>query len=339
MTQESLQGVRLHLVTPHFNPRGGVIKLLDYGEHAASLGLQVKVHSADSAEPGLPLFQVERFAGIADRLDFSASLRPEIQRDDLVLFTWPRDYIDLSRAAPLGFDGRRFIHLVQSTQHPTVSFARGYGRRLLRQPISRIAVSEPVRNSIDRFIPIGFPLATIDEGHDWQYFNKATATKEPWHEGQRPLRVGHVSWKSQMGHRLAQQLDHRDDLEFRSIDRVANWSELRALYGWSDVFLSLPAAEEGFYMVGFEAMAAGAVVITPDVGGNLAYCRFGENCLGADYEDLDSYSAAIDSVLAMTEGARREMTAAAARSVQRFDLSSERAKFATFIEDLIGLVG
>ncbi len=70
MIVDALAGRRLHIVTPHFNPRGGVIKLLDYGEHAAAAGMRVAVHSDDFADPGLPLFAVQRFAGIADRLDF-----------------------------------------------------------------------------------------------------------------------------------------------------------------------------------------------------------------------------------------------------------------------------
>ncbi len=254
------------------------------------------------------------------------------------MFTWPKDYIVLAAAAPQGFDGRRFIHLVQSTQHPTVSFARGYGRRLLRQPISRIAVSDPVRASIDRFIPASSPVVTIDEGHDWQYF-QADASKGPqWTSAERPLRIGHVSWKSQLGHRLAQRLAGRQELEFRSIDKVATWPELRDLYLWADVFLSLPAAEEGFYMVGYEAMAAGALLVTPDVGGNAAYCRFGENCLKVEYEDLDSYSSAIDTVLQMTYETSQAMRSAAIDSVQSFDLADERGSFETFLTELLGLV-
>ena len=46
-------------------------------------------------------------------------------------------------------------------------------------------------------------------------------------------------------------------------------------------------------------MASGALVIIPDVGGNLAYCEFGVNCLRAAYEEEQSYVDALEQIVAM----------------------------------------
>lgn len=329
----SLAGRRVHVVAPHFNMRGGVIKLLDYADHAAAAGAEVSVYSNDSAEPGLPLFSVPRLRRIRKQLPFVAlDERPPLSPGDLVLFTWPRDFIDLAAWAPPGFDSKRFIHLVQSTQHANVAFTRGYGRRLLRQPISRVSVSAEVATAIAPYVAADAPHTTIDEGHDWQYFAESSEDRTSW--AGRKLRVGYTTWKSRSGDEVAAHLAERPDIEFRSIDHVASWTELRELYQWSDIFLAFPAPEEGFYMVGFEAMAAGALVAIPDVGGNRSYCRFGLNCLQTSYDDVASYVAAIDAVAAMSEDEIDAMRAAAYREVGRFDLSAERAAVVSFLNEV-----
>ncbi len=92
-----------------------------------------------------------------------------------------------------------------------------------------------------------------------------------------------------MGDEVARYSRARGASSFRAIREPVGWDELRELYHWSDVFLATPLVEEGFYMPGLEAMAAGAVVISSDAGGNRAYCRFGENCVGVGLEDAGGY--------------------------------------------------
>ncbi len=332
----SLTGQRLHVVVPHFNMRGGVIKLLDYADHAAALGAEVVVYSDDVAEPGLSLFSVPRLRAITDRLRFEQlDQRPQIEHDDIVLFTWPRDFIGLAAQASAGFDTRRFVHLVQSTQHANASFTRGYGRRLLRQPLSRISVSSEVAEAIQPYVSANMPHAIIDEGHDWEYFAERPAGRTHWTD--RPLRVAYTTWKSPVGDDVAARLASASDIAFRRIAHVASWAELRELYHWSDVFLGYPAPEEGFYMVGYEAMAAGAIVALPDVGGNRSYCRFGANCLQTSYDDADSYIAAIHAVHEMDEQEASMMRAKAHAEVVRFDLARERQAVGEFLTKIATL--
>ena len=47
----------------------------------------------------------------------------------------------------------------------------------------------------------------------------------------------------------------------------------------ASVCVLLPLKREGFFLPPLEGMALGRGVVTPDCGGNRAYCRPGENCL------------------------------------------------------------
>ena len=54
--------------------------------------------------------------------------------------------------------------------------------------------------------------------------------------------------------------------------------ELVKFYNRMGIFLSV-SIHEGFSLTPLEAMACGAVVVTTEAGGNLAYAKHGENCL------------------------------------------------------------
>ncbi len=333
----SLTGQRVHVVTPHYNPRGGVIKLLDYADHCARSGADVVVYSSDHADPGIALFGVDRFEGIFDRMRFEQHLDLPIEPDDLVLFTWPRDYLEIAKCAPAGFDQRRFVHMVQNTQNANVGFTRGYGRRLLRMAISRISVSDEVTEEIAPLVPAEMPFRTVAEGHDWQYFRPPS---RQWPAtGERPIRVGFVSWKSVRGHDVAARFGNDDRFEFRAIDDVAGWPQLRELYQWSDVFLGLPMTQEGFYMVGYEAMAAGAIVVVSDAEGNRAYCDFGQNCVEVGFDDAEAYAQALEALSRASAEEITTMRNRAYETVERFDLATERAEVVDFMAQLAKSVG
>ncbi len=334
----ALSGQRVSVVAPHFNLRGGIIKLLDYAQHLAALGADVAIYSDDFVEPALPLFSVPRLARIAQDIDFRP-LRPtvaspglEIRENDLVLFTWPPDFVLLASLAPRGFEHWRFVHLVQSTQHPNVLFAKGYGRRLLRQPVSRVHVSQPVAASCADFVPADAEQTIIEEGHDWEFF--ASGAPRP-DASPATLNVGYITWKSHVGAVVEDRFKDNAAIEFRSIGHVSTWPELRDLYQWSDIFLGFPDPEEGFYMVGYEAMAAGALVALPDVGGNRAYCTFGINCVQTRYDDADSYVDAIELLGRFSAAERSEMRSAATASVRRFNLADERRQVGDFFVHLL----
>jgi glycosyltransferase involved in cell wall biosynthesis len=78
-------------------------------------------------------------------------------------------------------------------------------------------------------------------------------------------------------------------------------------------------------------MAAGAIVVTPDVGGNRAYCRFGENCVQVGYEDPDSY---VEALFALERGPRERIEGLRERGYATLDdhrLERERAEFGRFL--------
>jgi glycosyltransferase involved in cell wall biosynthesis len=114
------------------------------------------------------------------------------------------------------------------------------------------------------------------------------------------------------------------------------WDELRDLYQWSDVFLATPLAEEGFYMPGLEAMAAGAVVVSPDAGGNRAYCRFGENCVRVEFGDAAGYVAALRGLKEADPGEIERLRRSGLETAGLHTLAHERERFGEFMGRLTG---
>ena len=51
----------------------------------------------------------------------------------------------------------------------------------------------------------------------------------------------------------------------------------------ASVCVMLPLPLEGFFLPPLEAMAIGRGVVTPNCGGNLSFCRHGDNCLMPEY--------------------------------------------------------
>jgi len=95
------------------------------------------------------------------------------------------------------------------------------------------------------------------------------------------------------------------------------------------VCIFLPLEQEGFFLPPLEAMALGHGVITPDCGGNRAYCRPGENCL------MPAYTAE-----ALTEAASRllqnplllaRLTAEGLKTAQQLTLDQERSAYISLL--------
>jgi len=150
----------------------------------------------------------------------------------------------------------------------------------------------------------------------------------------KPVRVGYTTWKSAVGDEVASLLAKDRNFVFRAIRDPVGWNELRELYHWSDVFLATPLVEEGFYMPGLEAMAAGAVVISSDAGGNRAYCRFGDNCVEVDIEDAAGYVKALRSLRTCGLDQINRLRTGGYKAVGRHTLEHEREHFGRFMEKL-----
>lgn len=327
----------LHVLTPTFKPVGGVVKLLDYVEHARSGGYAVRVWSRRPPRRTEPLLDNGRFAGLreADDVTFAGGDDLGLGADDLVLISLPRTFEVAYRSLPRGASPERVLHLVQGTRHADPAWDGGYATRLLTRPLARISITDVVARTVAPWLDPRALHRTVPIGHDLAHFAEGADDREAPAAGDdgRVLRVAYTTWKSDVGDRVAEALGGDARVDFRAVRDVATWEELRALYQWADVFLCTPLAREGLYLPGLEAMAAGAVVVTPDVGGNMAYARPGDNCVLVEHEDASSYVAALQTLLTAPDE-RARLRSAARAVLGDFDLGAERRGFLDVLDEV-----
>ena len=207
----------------------------------------------------------------------------------------------------------------------------GLATRLLAVPMARIMITREVHEACRPFLNPDSPTRVIPEGHDWPFFQRERSGGLP-----RPIKVAYTTWKSPAGREVEEALAGDPRFAFRSIREAAAWPELRDLYHWCDVFLGFPNPQEGFYLVGLEAMAAGALFVTPDVEGNRAYCRWGENCLRVEWGSVPGYLAALERLAGMGEAEVAAMRTAGYAVLRNHTLEEERRLFGEFLEELGG---
>jgi len=284
----------LHVLVPFWGMAGGVIKILDYAHHASTAGVDVHLWAPalpapDAAVRSLPVFDVLDGANNVTifRID-------DLSLDDTthpwVLFTEPAHHALIEHATRSSL-GHQLIHLIQGTRHANPSWNGGLHYRLLHRPMSRITVTEQVAESIRPHVNMRFAHHVILEGHDMAYFREGAPDRMP--HG-RPLRVLYTNWKSR--------------------------------YHAADIFLCTPGPEEGFYLPGLEAMAAGCVVVSSFVGGNEAYMVEGVNCIRVPHDDADAHAAALLE-LANDRSRHRSLIAAGMETVANHTLERERDEF------------
>lgn len=324
----------MHVLVPFWGMAGGVIKILDYATHALRAGVEhvrlwgPPIPEASTPVTTLPVFRtLEQSPNVTieqiEKLSFGSDPAP------VVLFTEPThdELIDSAASAPLG---HRLIHLVQGTRHADPSWSAGRNYRLLHRPMSRIMVTDQVAEATAPHRNLRFPARTILEGHDVDFF----AEGAPRRTGRRSVfRVLYATWKSDLGDRVAELLSDRTDFMFDPIRGECGWPELRRRYHAADLFICSPGPEEGFYLPGIEAMAAGCAVVSSFVGGNASYMVDGQNMLGANFDDPTSHGDALVT-LAENSELRNELIAAGARTVAHHRLDREAEEFADFLTTL-----
>jgi hypothetical protein len=322
-----------YFLTPTFKPAGGVIKILDYARYASNLGFRIVICSGDSYSDDLPIFQIERFAQLKPDLgvEYRGLRGFWVGRDDLLFFSWPPHYKLIERRLDGSGSLERIIQIIQNVRHANPEFTGGYATRLLTRPISRIVTNDIVAEAIARYLNKSSLTEVIDLGWDTEYFAK----KRP-DSPHRPLRIAYTTWKSTLGHQIRHTLVSRSRFHYRfkSIGQVVNWRTLRSLYQWCDVFLSTPSPEEGFYLPGLEAMASGAIVVSPDARGNLVYCEFGKNCVLADYDSVASYVSAVQKVRAMPSSVLAQIRSEGYLTASRYSLMEEEKRFGDYVAKL-----
>ena len=324
---------RMYFMTPTFRPVGGVVKVFDYVNHALSLGYEPIIACPESYKPGLPLFEIPRFSGISPEngIPFTDLEKVAVGPHDLAFLSWPTHYEIVEPRLSRWTRHEQVIFIVQNVRWANPKFTGGYAVRLLSRPMARIMTNDVVFEAVKLYLNPSSMSEVILLGNESGFF-----AKERTGGFGSPMRVGYTTWKSGVGDEVARMLADDPRFEFRAIREPVGWRELRELYQWSDVFLATPLVEEGFYMPGLEAMAAGAVVISSDAGGNRAYCRFGENCIEVGFEDAGGYVGALKS---LREGGTQEierLRRGGYEVVKLHTLEHERERFGEFMERLVG---
>jgi hypothetical protein len=223
----------------------------------------------------------------------------------------------------------QIIHIIQGVRHASIQFTDGYALRLLSRPMGRIVTSCIVLEAIKPHLNQSSPCEVILLGHDTGFFAKPRSGPLG-----RTIRVAYTSWKSEVAVSVEERLRSERRFKFRSLRKPASWPALRKLYHWADVFLCCPLAQEGFYLPGLEAMAAGCLIVTPDAGGNMAYCEFGGNCFGVGFENDDDYILALRQLAEAPPQQIEALRRAGYETVKRHRLDQERDAFGRFIQTM-----
>ena len=322
---------RMYFLTPTFRPVGGVIKTFDYLNHARSLGYEPVVACPEPYKKTLPLFNISRFSDISPEngIHFTSLEKVSVGPHDLAFLTWPTHYEIVERNLSRWTRHEQVIFIVQNVRWANPHWIRGYAVRLLTRPMARIMTNDVVLEATKPYLNEKSMTEVIMLGNDSAFFARGR-------DGGfgTPLKVGYTTWKSAVGDLVAESLANKAGFEFRAIREPVGWDELRRLYHWSDVFLATPLAEEGFYMPGLEAMAAGAIVVSPDAGGNRAYCNFSENCLEVGFEQTADYARALRSLQGYGAGEINRLRHNGYETVKLHTLEHERARFGEFMKKL-----
>lgn len=324
----------LHVLIPFWGMAGGVIKILDYAHHAASGGVaRVTLWAPRMPEPDNMIHTLPVLSSLEEASNVSVrsldDLRFDSNAEPWVLFTEPTHHALIERAAhrPLG---ARLIHLIQGTRHANPSWSDGRNYRLLHRPMSRIFVTDQVADAVAPLVNRRFITRSILEGHDGGYF----AAGAPERTTTRSVfRVLYPTWKGDLGDRVASVLADDPSFTFDAIRGDVGWPELRRRYHAADLFICAPGPEEGFYLPGLEAMAAGCAVVSASVGGNESYLEEGHNVVHAAFDDADAHAQAIRRIAGDAE-LRRALISGGRATVELHRLDREREQFLNMLASL-----
>lgn len=322
-----------YALSPTYRPVGGVIKIFDYALHARARGLPVVICVPEEYRANLPIFDVPGLAALraSEQVSYRSDFRIGPGAQDYVFFSWPAHFTHIEprlRGGPDGMALARVLHIVQNVRHANPQWAGGYPLRLLTRPLTRVVINEQVRAAIAPYLNERCATHVVPLGHRAEHFAMQRHGPAP-----DVLKVAYTTWKSDVGVSVEDELRSEHGFAFRSIRETVSWEPLRELYQWCDVFLGTPGPEEGFYLPGLEAMAAGAVVIISDAGGNRAYCDFGRNCLQVPFEEAAGY---VDALRALADGRAdfERLREAGYQEAGRHSLDAERDAFHAVLDSL-----
>ncbi|MGR3636714.1 MAG: glycosyltransferase [Shimia sp.] len=317
--------MRMVFFVPTDKPVGGIAKVLDYAVHAARQNLEVVFCCNDFHHENLSsaLFKKPYFQqyGSTIRICDSATLDPK--DTDILFFTLPSSHERLSTLyAAAGCRNMQYIHLLQNVRLSNTAFDNGYSYRLLPKPLHRICITQEVVNSVAPFVDHPDDMELIPHGFDFEAFNCAPQQDDP-------IMINFNTFKGDLGREIVRPFNRDPRVKKVRVSSTGiSWRNLQNNYKKSSLFLGTPLPEEGLYLPGLEAMAAGQLVITPDAFGNRFYCDFSENCALVPWGDVDAYREHIEWAIENWTGAAFEMRKKAHAKAAVLGLETECLRFA-----------
>ena len=290
--------------------QGGHLKVWDYFQHvAASATHGPRIHfSADSLWDGTNPWSGLREEWLEDQW------HPE-RADVLFLAGLDWQKVPLTIKTPI-------INLIQGVRHGEAGNPR---REFLRRPALRICVSEEVRQAIMATGLVQGPVVTISNGIELPKLNADAQKKD-----KKILIAGMKN--PTMAKQLALQLNeigHNVALQIESIPRALFLAKLKA----SELVITLPQEQEGFFLPALEAMAMGCIVICPDCIGNRSFCLDGVNAFRPDYCQ-DAILQATLQALALAESRKQALLKESLRTVENHSLNKERSTFHSLLANV-----
>lgn len=285
---------------------GGHGKVWDYFRHARALGWDARVFLTERS------LRDERNPWMADAGWIEPEWCPE--RAD-VLFLGGMDWAALPDP---WLPPRPVINLVQHVRHAWEGYPL---RQYLRAPAHRICVSQPVADAIAATAEVNGAVTVIPAALDVPDLHIADVPQE---------RAG-VTIAGMKAPQLATQVALALQDAGIAVELLTDWlprvDYLRRIAG-ADVAVTLPHAQEGFYLPALEAMALGTPVVMNDCIGSREYVRDGWNCLLAP-ADAPTIAAAVLRALVPEMGQRLAVNGR--QTAQAYGQGVEREQFARVI--------
>lgn len=303
-----MRGPRELLFIRHFRrPTGGNLKVRDFFRHAQAYpGVDASIWFA----PGSRHHESDVWHGLKPA-QLTESFDP--RASDLICVNG-KDWSLL----PDDTSALDILHFVQHPGYATDPVLRGY----LARPARRLFTSDalhaylaPLCNGPTAVVPIGVdpvfgrggagdkPIPVTILGAKQAHFAAAVAERLRTLGVEVELLDG--SWRSRAAH------------------VAAVWA--------SAILVTLPNPVEGFYLPPLEGMAAGCVVVCPDVDYNRGHCIDGETCLQPAFGDVDAH---VEAVLRGLRDAalRKHLIAGGAAMARRHSMRRERSAFHAMLD-------
>lgn len=319
---------RIISVVPSDQPVGGIAKVLDYAVHAARCGFESIFSPLAKLNKNSVLYNKPYYQKYKNSIDIKCFSEIKPRKDDIVLFSLPSNLKNIQQKYNSPFiGGDRLIHLVQNTRHTNIYFDNGFSFRLLPKSMIRICITEQVLEEIEPYVEDNDNLSLIRHGFDFDFFDKAPTESDT-------VSVCFNNFKGDLGKQIVAAAT-KAGLKFNyfTITKGISWKNLREAYQKSTIFLGTPLEEEGLYLPGLEAMAAGCIVLTSDAYGNRFYTQFGSNAIQVGYRNISDYVYQLANVIDKWDTNSLSMRQKAHSTAKSLGLEDEFYNFYSLVRD------